>query len=412
MRLLYIDPGTGSMLFAVVISIVGFLTYFVHVLWVKLKFVLSRGKSSRELSDKIPLLIFAESKRYWQVFRPICEELSRRGIDVAYWTTSQDDPAFKSDLKRFRPEFVGEGNKAYAKLNMVSAYVVVSSTPGLGVYQWKRSKLVDYYIHVIHAANEIALYRMFGLDFYDAVLLSGQYQIDELRELEEKRYLPQKELVLAGIPYMDAMREKILTVAPRQHSGKCVLLAPSWGPNSIFNNYGSRVLDELIKTGYDIIVRPHPQSFIADPDMMQDILEKYPETDKLRWDRSSDNFDSLLEADILISDFSGIIFDYTLAFDKPVVYANVNFNTDCYDHYWLDRKTLWTEDILPHLGLALNEENITDLKNVIDSCLSETRYKEGRDKARAETWAHMGEGAKRTADFIENKLKSFEAEKE
>ena len=409
---MYIDPGTGSMLFTILVGTISAGAYALRDQMVKVRFYLSGGRSQKDTGKHPEYAIFSDSKRYWNVFEPICDEFESRGIELTYMTASEDDPALDKDYRFVKCEFIGEGNKAYAKLNMVSAYVVVSSTPGLGVYQWKRSKLVDYYIHVIHAANEIALYRMFGLDFYDAVLLSGQYQIDELRELEEKRYLPQKELVLAGIPYMDAMREKILTVAPRQHSGKCVLLAPSWGPNSIFNKYGSRVLDELIKTGYDIIVRPHPQSFIADPDMMQDIIEKYPETDKLRWDRSSDNFDSLLEADILISDFSGIIFDFTLAFDKPVVYANVNFNTDCYDHYWLDRKTLWTEDILPHLGLALNEENITDLKNVIDTCLSETRYKEGRDKARAETWAHMGEGAKRTADFIENKLKSFEAKKE
>ena len=273
--LLYIDPGTGSMLFAVVISVIGFLTYFAHVLWVKLKFVVSKGKTSKEVSNKIPLLIFAESKRYWQVFKPICEELSQRGIEAVYWTTSEDDPVFDSGIPGLKAEFIGEGNKAYAKLNMLCACVLVSSTPGLDVYQWKRSKLVDYYIHVNHAANEIALYRMFGIDFYDAVLISGPYQEEQLRELEQKRDLPPKEVCMVGVPYMDAMRERIIKADSRKHNNRCVLLAPSWGPNSIFNQYGTRVLDELIKTGYDIIVRPHPQSFIADPDMMKEILEKY-----------------------------------------------------------------------------------------------------------------------------------------
>lgn len=406
--LLYIDPGTGSMLFAVVISVIGFLTYFAHVLWVKLKFVVSKGKTSKEVSNKIPLLIFAESKRYWQVFKPICEELSQRGIEAVYWTTSEDDPVFDSGIPGLKAEFIGEGNKAFAKLNMLCACVLVSSTPGLDVYQWKRSKLVDYYIHVNHAANEIALYRMFGIDFYDAVLISGPYQEEQLRELEQKRDLPPKEVCMVGVPYMDAMRERIIKADSRKHNNRCVLLAPSWGPNSIFNQYGTRVLDELIKTGYDVIVRPHPQSFIADPDMMNDILEKYPETEQLKWDRSSDNFESLLEADVLISDFSGIIFDFTLAFDKPVVYANAHFNTDCYDHYWLDRKTLWTEDILPYIGLELNENNVSDIKSIIDSCIDDPRFQEGRDKARSETWMHMGEGSKRTVDFIENKLKSLE----
>ncbi len=401
---LYIDPGTGSMLFAVIVSIVGFLAYIIRVLWVKLKFVLSRGRTSRQVANRIPLLLFAESKRYWQVFKPICEEISRRGKKAVYWTTSEDDPAFDSGITGLKVEFIGSGNKAYAKLNMVCASVLVSSTPGLGVYQWKRSKLVDYYIHINHAANEIALYRMFGIDFYDAVLISGKYQEEQLRELEQKRFLPQKEVCMVGIPYMDAMRQRVLTAERKEHENKCVLLAPSWGPNSIFNKYGTRVLDELVKTDYDIIVRPHPQSFIADPEMMEGIIAKFPETEKLKWDRSSENFNSLNEADILISDFSGIIFDFTLAFDKPVVYTKTDFNTDCYDHYWLDRKTIWTDDILPYLGIELNDDNVADIKSVIDTCLNETRFKDGRDKARSETWEHMGEGAKRTVDFILSKV--------
>lgn len=405
--MLYIDPGTGSMMFAIIISIVGFVTYIARVFWVKLKFVITRGRVQKLDSKRIPLLIFAEAKRYWMVFLPIIRELDKREIDIEYWTTSQDDPALtQKDYKHLKAKFIGEGNKAFTKLNMVTADVLVASTPGLGVYQWKRSKFVECYIHVQHGANDIAGYRMFGTDFYDCSLLSGQYQVDETRELEKKRYLPPKEVELVGIPYMDDMRSKIESTERIEHDRTCVLLAPSWGPNSIFNKYGSRVLDELIKTGYYVIVRPHPQTLISDSEMIQEIIDNYPDTNTLRWDRSSNNFDSLHEADILISDFSGIIFDFTLAFNKPVIYANTEFKTDCYDYYWLD-KAPWTLRILPHLGVELNDDNVSDVKNLIDSCINDPRFKAGRDKARAETWVHMGEGAVRTADFIEKKLNSF-----
>ena len=65
---LYIDPGTGSMLFTIMISIVGFLIYLFKVLWVKFKFIFTRGKQSKVDSNKIPYLIFAEAKRYWEVY--------------------------------------------------------------------------------------------------------------------------------------------------------------------------------------------------------------------------------------------------------------------------------------------------------------------------------------------------------
>lgn len=405
--ILYIDPGTGSMLFTIIISVIGFSFYILRVLWVKLKFAASRGKVGKTDKNKIPILIFAETKRYWKVFEPICRELDKRGVKIVYWTTAKDDPALEDHgFKNITTEFIGEGNMAYAKLNMVSATILVASTPGLDVYQWKRSKFVDYYIHVQHAANDIAGYRMFGVDFFDALLLSGQYQTDQTRELERKRDLPAKDVELVGIPYMDEMRKRIEKEPREPHDGTCVLLAPSWGPNSIFNKFGTKVLDELIATGYRIIVRPHPQSFISDPGMIESIMEKYPESDKLHWDRSSDNFASLNNADILISDFSGIIFDFTLAFDKPLLYANVNFSPDCYDYYWLDEKP-WTLTVLPRLGLELNDDNLHDIKNLIDTCLTEERFKKGRETAREETWVYMGEGTVRTVDFIMRKYKEL-----
>ena len=408
--LLYIDPGTGSMLFTILISIVGFLIYFFRIFWIKIKFIISRGKMDKIDSNKIPVLIFAEAKRYWSVFEPICRELNERGTDVTYWTTSPDDPALSQKrYEHVKAEFIGEGNKAFAKLNVVNASVLVSSTPGLEVYQWKRSKFVDCYVHVLHASSEIAGDRMFGTDYYDVLLLSGQYQIDDVRELENLRHLPAKEIELVGIPYMDEMKKRI-SPDKNKNGRRTVLLAPSWGANSIFNKYGTAVIEELLKCDCDIIARPHPQSFISDADMMKDLMAKYPDRDGFKWDLSSDNFESLNAADIMISDFSGIIFDFSLVFDKPIIYADTEFNTDCYDFYCLSHQP-WTLTVLPKLGIKLSNGNLGELDQMIDKCLTDESFKEGRDEVRSETWAHMGEGAKRTADFIVRKYESIKNEK-
>ena len=132
--------------------------------------------------------------------------LHRRGLDVAYLTASPDDPALQNPYAHVHAEFLGEGNKAFAKLNFLRANVLLSTTPGLDVYQWKRSPSVDCYVHILHAANEVAGYRMFGIDYYDTVFVSGDYQIRDLRALEALRGLPAKEVVKIGIPYMDEMK--------------------------------------------------------------------------------------------------------------------------------------------------------------------------------------------------------------
>ena len=80
--LLYIDPGTGSMLFAVLIGVFGAIGYILRVAWVKLRFKLTSGKKEEVKSDKIPYVIFSDDKRYWNTFEPICREFNERGSSI------------------------------------------------------------------------------------------------------------------------------------------------------------------------------------------------------------------------------------------------------------------------------------------------------------------------------------------
>ncbi len=402
---LYIDPGTGSMLFTILIGIIGASIYSIRMLLIKLRFKISGGKIETNVR-KIPFVIFSDDKRYWTVFEPICRELDRRGKDVVYMTASEDDPALNNPYEHIKAEFIGKDNKAFARLNFLNAEVVVSTTPGLDVYQWKRSREVGCYVHVPHAASEITLYRMFGIDYYDAVLLSGEYQAQDIRNLEKLRGLPEKELVKIGIPYMDEMAARFNQVGPAPDHPRTVLLAPSWGQSAIFSVYGGRIIDVLLKTGYHVIVRPHPQSFKSETEMMEKLMRDYPESEQLEWNRDTDNFEVLRRSDILISDFSGVIFEFALVYDKPVIYTDPRFDLSPYDAWWLDTP-LWTTSALPRLGRELTAENMENLKDLIDSCLDDPRYAEGRRSVKAETWEHPGEGAQRTAAYLIDKYEEL-----
>lgn len=406
MKLLYIDPGTGSMLFAVLIGIIGALGYIFKSWLLKLKFLLSGGKSGEINKTSIPILIFSEGKRYWNIFKPICRELDKHDVEVVYMTSSKDDPALNEEFTHIKTQFIGEANRAFAKLNFINADIVLATTPGLDVFQWKRSKNVKCYVHIPHMANDVSLYRMFGLDYYDAVLVSGDYQKEEIRALEKLRSLPKKEIVKVGIPYMDDMFERLKGAKKEDAENKTVLLAPSWGKNSILNVYRETIIDALIETGYNLIIRPHPQSFVSEAELMNTLIEKYPETEQLEWNRDGDNFDVLNRSDILISDFSGVIFDFSLVFDKPFIYAHTDFDKGVYDAWWLEEEP-WTFDVLPRLGAELTKDGINNIKELIDDCISNPSYAESRDEARNETWAHIGKGAENTSNYLINKLKEI-----
>lgn len=398
-EILYIDPGTGGMLFTMLFGLFGVVVFSFRALMMRMKFRTGGGKNARISDKKIPLVIFAENKRYWNVFEPILDELERRQKETLYLTCSEDDPVFEKKYEFIKSEFLGKGNKAFSKLNLLNASVVLSTTPSLGVFQWKRSRDVDCYIHIPHMPNDITTYRMFGTDHFDALILSGQYQADEIRQLEKLRGIEPREIELCGIPYMDEMKKRLDESEDIPSHGRTVLLAPSWGESGILNRYGADFIESLISTGYKVIVRPHPQSFDVEKEMLDGLMSRFNDPEKVEWNRDNNNFDVLRRSDILISDFSGVLFDFALVFDKPVIYTKAKFDPAPYDAAWIE-EPLWTFRILPSLGMELNDDNIGNIKDLIDRCIEDPSFGEGRDRARSETWVHMGEGAKRAADFV------------
>ena len=405
--ILYIDPGTGSMLFTIIIGAVSAGFFVLQKFKLKLKFLLSGGKAVTADEDKIPYVIFSDSKRYWNVFKPVCDEFENRKIDVQYWTMSEDDPALSEKYNHVKTLFIGEGNKAFSKLNIMNAGVVLATTPGLDVLQWKRSPNVGKYVHILHQPGDTTFYRMFGLDHYDAVLISGEYEERQLREIEKLRGIPRRDTYLTGITYLDTMKARYEafkkdTKDSGKSSGiKTVLLAPTWGETAILSRFGERIISALVSTGYNIIIRPHPQSFESEKDLMNSLMSKFPESDKMHWNRDNDNFDVLSRSDIMITDFSGVMFDYALIFDRPFIYADIEFDKSPYDAAWLE-EDMWTLKILPHIGIPLKEEDFDNIREVIDRTVNDESLEKGRERARKETWANPGEAASRTVDYLTN----------
>ena len=397
--LLYIDPGTGSMLFTILIGVLGAGAYKFKDMTVKARFLLSGGKTKSTDNEHPDYVIFSDHKRYWNVFEPICDEFEKRKTPIVYMTASPDDPALDKEYEYVKTEFIGEGNKAFASLNTMHADIVLSTTPSLDVLYWKRSKHVKHYVHIPHAASDLTMYRMFGIDFYDTILTSGDYHEEQIRALEKVRKLPEKEIVKVGLPFLDTMKDRVDKAGKVSNEKKTVLVAPSWGSSAIFSKYGGRIIDELLKTNYDIIIRPHPQSFTSEKEMIDSLMQSYPESDRLHWNRDNDNFDVLRKADIMISDFSGVMFDFCLVFDKPLIYTDAEYDDAPYDACWLDEEP-WTFRVLPKLGSKLTDENMKDIGALIENCLTDKSFEQGRAEARAEAWAHIGESAPLVADYL------------
>lgn len=397
---LYIDPGTGSMLFSVLIGAAATLFFLARALILKLKVLISGKKDGIQLDSSFKkFVIYNEGKQYWNTFMPVVQEFENRGIELTYYTSAKDDPVFETSWKHVKAEFIGEGNSAFAKLNMLSAGFVLMTTPGLQVYQLKRSKNVKHYSHVLHMPNDATTYRLFGLDFFDSVLLSGDYQAADLRTLEEMRGINRKDLITVGCPYLDVYKKNIEEIPDEENHPFTVLVSPSWGDVGILKKYGEKLLDPLSRTGWRIIVRPHPQSKKSESEMLERLEERYKDNNNIIWDYERQNIFSLKKADIMISDFSGIIFDYTFLCDKPVMYVAGNMDLRPYDAYDLNKK-LWQYEVLEKFGTELNEDQFENIKEVIQSMSDSKELAEQRRIAKETAWMHQGNAGKNIADYM------------
>ena len=298
--ILYIDPGTGSMLFSVLISLfaLGYFAFRGVLIKLRLLFVGKKGTKGK----RIPYVIYNEGRQYWNTFRPVVEEFEKRGIPLVYYTSAQSDPVFDSTWQFVKPEFVGEGNKAYARLNLMEADVCLMTTPGLDVFQLKRSKGVKHYCHIVHMINDATTYKRYGLDYFDSVLLAGVWQGEDIRYLEKLRGLPPKRLVTVGCPYLDVQAARLNSFQGDgdQRQGFTVLVSPSWGASGLLSLYGEKLLDPLAETGWNIIVRPHPQSKVVEKELIARLQARYNKNNNIIWDFAPDNIVSISKADIMI----------------------------------------------------------------------------------------------------------------
>jgi len=407
---LYIDPGTGSMLVSILIGACATLFFLFKALLIKFKVVLSGGKGNLKQDKSYKkFVIYSEDKRYWNVFKPVLDEFEARKTDITYYVGTDQDPVFNEKYEYVHPEIIGEGNKAFYKLNMLSAGFLLTSTPGIQVYQWKRSKNVKHYSHIFHSPGDPTMYRLFGIDYFDSILCTGDYQFADIRTMEEQRNLPAKDLVTVGCTYLDVFKEKMEQIPAEENHQFTVLVSPSWGKSGLLSLYGKNLLDPLVEAGFKVIIRPHPQSRISEPEMLRAIEERYSDKPNVEFDSNRDNFYSLKRADLMITDFSGIIWDYTFLRDKPVMYANAEMELGPYDAYDMDHE-IWQFSTVKKIGIKIEEKDFPNIKEVIEKASDSPELAAARKKAHEEAWMFNGEAGKRTADYMISTMAKIEAE--
>ncbi|MDL2229165.1 CDP-glycerol glycerophosphotransferase family protein [Treponema sp. OttesenSCG-928-L16] len=356
------------------------------------------GRSKKRQVKCHSIAIYSEGKQYWNVFAPVLKELAAKEIPCVYYTSGEDDPGLDFNAPLIQREFIGKGNAAYRFLNFLEADICLMTTPGLDVLQLKRSPGVSHYAHILHSVVDAGLYHLFSFDYFDSVFLTGAHQAAGIRELEKKRGLKEKHLPIIGCTYLDVLQEHIQTL-PSKENKKTVLMAPSWGQNGLLKRYGLALLEPLARSSYNLIIRPHPQSLISEAGMLEDLKEALSAYQDVEWNFDAENLAALSRSDILISDFSGIIFDYAFLFNRPILYPYFEFDKRPYDLSDLDEEA-WTFRVIREIGFVIEETALADIETVLDTALSRTNTQNNIERLKAEAYMYQGNAGKNAAEEL------------
>ena len=399
----YIDPGTGSMLLSLVLSIVGTLFFIFNLLIIKLKRLFF---IKNKIENKFPIVIFSEGKMYWKIFKPILDEFEKREKTVTFLTCNEDDYVFDENYKYINAKYIGTGYSAMSKMAFLKADICLMTTPQLDVLQLKRSKFCKNYVHIFHSISSSNDYRLFALDFYDTVLCDAEFQINDIRAIEKKRQLPAKDLKIVGSPYMDYLEECLNKSDIQKNNNFTILIAPTWGQDGLLYKYGSKLIDKLVKDNYNIIIRPHPQSLIVEKNIIKKLENQYSSNKNITFDYDNNNLISMAKAYIMISDFSGIMFEYAFLFNKPILYQNSKMNDEIYDYSELGIKPL-RYSVLNDIGVELTENNIDSIDKIVEELRNNEKIFQQINNAKNLFWAEQGIGAKNVVNYLIQKQKDI-----
>lgn len=354
------------------------------------------------------IVFYSEKNGFYKYYKNIIEELIRRtNVVIHYITSDPQDEVFSMEGDQFKPYYIGE-NRMIVLMMKLETEIMVMTTPDLENFQLKRSyvKKDIEYIYVPHDVNSSNLtFHKNALDHFDTIFTSGPKNKEEIAEREKKEGLPEKNLVDWGSSVIDNMTVAYGKMKQEEAADqrKTILIAPSWQKDNIMDSCIEKILDELKDTEHRVIVRPHPQyvrHFEARIDRLKSQYEKYGI--EVQKDFSSNR--TVYMADLLVTDWSSIAFEYAFSTLKPVLFINTPMKVVNPDYQELRTVPIDIE-LRDKVGISLETDQIGSVQKAVEKLLYDNRFSVTEMEKLKETYLyHPGESGKVGAKYIISRL--------
>jgi YidC/Oxa1 family membrane protein insertase len=354
------------------------------------------------------IVFYSEGKTYWPFLRPYVKALIDTTDEQPIYVSSEiDDPGLTYCPERMKGFAVGEGAIRTLWFSSLKAKVLIMSMPDLQVFHIKRS--MAYPVNYVYAPHGCASVHMIlrekALDYFDTVFLSGPHNEKEIRRREELKGLKKKTLFNIGYPYLD----ELIATAEREGApypdGKRplrVLLAPSWAEKGAgtLETVGNELIGLLLEAGFETIVRLHPLTRKLHPDCIEAIRRSYSGHHLFKLEADTTGKRTLMNADIMISDWSAIAMEFSFSRLRPVLYIDVPRKAINPHYEEIDIQPFEVK-VRNEIGAVLHPDKIHDAPEVILR-LSSDFSKRGASirKIRDENVFNIGQSAVKGAEAL------------
>ena len=340
--------------------------------------------------DERSIVFYSEDISSFVHFEQIIHELTEKmGYQICYVTSAKDDPILNSQNKKIKAFYIGSGAVRTKFFMELMAEVLVMTMPSLDTYFIKRSRVYPvHYVYVFHSINSTHRnYRKNAFDHFDSIFCTGPHHVKEIIATEQLYNLKQKNLVTCGYGLFDKLQKN----KPVKNQEMCtkderkkILVAPSWGKKGLLETKGLELVKILLDAGYHVTVRPHPMTVRKWSKIVKTIRNEFKYNSNFEMETDVSSFESLYSTYGLISDWSGIGFEYAFVCERPVLYVDVPHKNNNPDYNKISYEPL-ESSIRNLIGVVISPNELEGIPKIIESTyenidLFKTKVQEVRNK--------------------------------
>ena len=154
-------------------------------------------------------------------------------------------------------------------------------------------------------------------------MANGPFQVVEHRTTEKLYGLKAKKIVESGYPLLDLLLAAAAPKPPSVNSHR-IMIAPSYQADCIPDSCLDALVDAITSAnpGCTVVFRPHPQYVRRFSAKMQAISERYKDRADVVMEDDFSKPSTMDQSDVLVTDWSGIAYEYAFKTKRPVVFIN------------------------------------------------------------------------------------------